>query len=142
MNILLHRNKCFYGRAVACQNYKLMIDQTQLKILQLLQKHPNMTQRELSNMTGVSLGKVNFIIKALKDKGLIKWQNFSNSPNKLQYAYLLTPQGIFEKTQLTLEFLNRKQAEYEVLKQEIEQLIKLDLSFNKNEPLPRSVQGE
>ena len=119
-----------------------MIDQTQLKILQLLQEHPHMTQRELSNMTGVSLGKVNFIIKALKDKGLIKWQNFSNNPNKLQYAYLLTPQGILEKTQLTLDFLIRKQAEYEVLKREIEQL-KLELNSNNNEPLPtRSEQGE
>jgi len=73
-------------------------------------------------MTGFSLGKMNFIIKALKDKGLIKLKSFSTYPNKLNYLYLLTPQGIIQKTNLTLHFLKRKEADYEALRREIEDL--------------------
>jgi MarR family transcriptional regulator, temperature-dependent positive regulator of motility len=101
-----------------------MTDPIQLKVLQILQDHPNFSQRDLAKYAGVSLGKVNFVVKALKDKGLVKLENFSKNPNKFQYAYLLTPQGLLEKTRLTMYFLRRKQAEFEVLKQEIVELEK------------------
>jgi len=99
-----------------------MSDQIQLKVLQIFRDHPDINQRDLAKYTGVSLGKVNYVVKALKDKGLVKFENFSKNPNKLQYAYLLTPQGLLEKTRLTMYFLRRKQAEFEVLKQEIVEL--------------------
>ena len=81
-----------------------------------------MNQRDLANALGVSLGKTNYCIKALMDKGLVKMQSFSKSQKKLAYAYLLTPAGITEKAGLTVRFLERKIAEYESLTQEIEAL--------------------
>jgi EPS-associated MarR family transcriptional regulator len=100
-----------------------MSNETHLKILRLLENNPQMTQRELSIKLGVSLGKVNFCLKALKEKGYLKWQSFANNPNKLTYLYLLTPAGILEKTKLTAYFLKRKQAEFDALKLEIDSLI-------------------
>jgi len=91
---------------------------THLKVLRLLQANPQMSQRELAAALGVSLGKTNFCLKALLDKGLLKAQNFHNSKRKLAYAYLLTPAGIAEKTSLTGRFLTRKMEEYELLKAE------------------------
>ena len=102
-----------------------MTQQTKLKVMQLIENHPNMNQRDLARLTGVSLGQVNYVMQALREKGLVKLENFSKSPNKLQYAYLLTPQGLLEKTQLTVNFLQRKRAEFEALKQEIVELEKL-----------------
>lgn len=90
-----------------------------LKILQLIEKNPEITQREISQALGVSLGKVNYCLRALKDKGLVKWHNFSNNANKKQYVHLLTPTGISEKLTLTSKFLARKLSEYEDLRQEI-----------------------
>lgn len=81
-----------------------------------------MSQRELSSRLGVSLGKVNFCLKALVDKGCLKVNNFRNSNNKMAYAYLLTPQGMEEKTRMTLEFLRYKMQEYDRLRIEIEAL--------------------
>lgn len=81
-----------------------------------------MNQRDLADALGISLGKTNYCIKALVEKGLIKVQNFRNSQNKLAYAYLLTPLGIAEKAHLTARFLRRKLAEYESLNREIELL--------------------
>ena len=95
---------------------------THLKVLRLLQANPRMNQRELAVALGVSLGKTNFCLKALLDKGLLKVQNFQNSKRKLAYAYLLTPAGVAEKTALTGRFLARKMQEYELLKAEIEAL--------------------
>jgi EPS-associated MarR family transcriptional regulator len=95
---------------------------THLKVLRLLQANPRMNQRELAAALGVSLGKTNFCLKALLDKGLLKVQNFQNSKRKLAYAYLLTPAGMAEKTALTRRFLTRKMQEYELLKAEIEAL--------------------
>ena len=95
---------------------------THLKVLRLLQANPQMSQRELAAALGVSLGKTNFCLKALLDKGLLKAQNFHNSKRKLAYAYLLTPAGITEKTSLTGRFLKRKVDEYELLKAEIASL--------------------
>jgi EPS-associated MarR family transcriptional regulator len=81
-----------------------------------------MSQRDLSEALGVSLGKTNYCIKALLNKGLIKMQNFRNSKNKLAYAYLLTPLGVEQKTRMTVEFLQIKMCEYERLRIEIAEL--------------------
>ena len=81
-----------------------------------------MSQRDLSRELGVSLGKVNYCLRALIEKGLIKTNNFKNSQHKQAYAYLLTPRGISEKTHATVHFLKRKVSEYEALRQEIENL--------------------
>jgi EPS-associated MarR family transcriptional regulator len=96
--------------------------ETHLRVLRALQANPHLTQRELADELGVSLGKTNYCLKALLHKGLIKMQNFSNSRNKLSYAYLLTPSGVAAKARLTAEYLQIKMAEYESLKHEIEQL--------------------
>ena len=92
------------------------------RVLRLLEGNPQMNQRDLAAAAGVSLGKTNYCINALLDKGLIKVQNFKSSKRKLAYAYLLTPAGIAEKAALTQRFLTRKMEEYEALKAEIDQL--------------------
>lgn len=93
-----------------------------MKVLRLLETKPQMSQRDLAVALGVSLGKTNFCLKALLDKGLLKVQNFQNSQRKLAYAYLLTPAGLAEKTALTSRFLTRKMEEFALLKAEIELL--------------------
>ena len=93
-----------------------------LDLLRKLEINPEYTQRELSREMGVSLGKVNYCMKKLTEKGWIKLSNFSHNPNKMGYAYLLTPKGIDEKARLTFSFLKRKVVEYEILKKEIEEL--------------------
>jgi EPS-associated MarR family transcriptional regulator len=90
-----------------------------LDLLRKLESNPHFTQRELSQEMNVSLGKVNYCMKKLTEKGLIKLTNFTHNPNKMGYAYLLTPSGIEEKARLTFSFLKRKTAEYEILKKEI-----------------------
>jgi MarR family transcriptional regulator, temperature-dependent positive regulator of motility len=97
----------------------------QLDLLCKLESNPEYTQRKLSQEMGVSLGKVNYCMKKLIGKGLIKLSNFSHNPNKLNYIYLLTPKGIEQKTRLTFKFLAIKLKEYEVLEKEISKL-KLD----------------
>ena len=99
-----------------------MQDEIHLKVLRLLQDSPQLNQREMAEALGVSLGKTNYCLKALMDKGYVKMQNFMSSHNKLAYSYLLTPSGISEKAQLTTQFLKRKVAEYEALKNEITML--------------------
>ena len=89
------------------------------EVLRTITKQPNLSQRKLADKLGFSLGKLNYIIKALKDKGLIKINNFSKNPNKLNYVYILTPKGISEKTNLTVSFMKRKMAEYEELKEDL-----------------------
>ena len=95
-------------------------NQDNFNILRIIRKKPKITQRELSNELGISLGKINFCLKSLKDKGLIKIRNFRKSKNKLNYIYLITPKGIAEKTKLTINFMQRKMKEYEELKKEYE----------------------
>ena len=95
---------------------------THLRIMRILQETPDLTQRELADKLGMSLGGLNYCLNALIDKGLVKMQNFSNSKNKFKYVYLLTPMGIVEKLALTTLFLSRKIDEYEALKLEIEGL--------------------
>jgi EPS-associated MarR family transcriptional regulator len=99
-----------------------MSSELQFRVLRLLESNPNLSQRELSKSLGVSLGGVNYCLNALISKGSIKIQNFKNNQNKWVYAYLLTPQGIAEKTALTGAFLKRKMQEYQQLKEEIEAL--------------------
>jgi EPS-associated MarR family transcriptional regulator len=92
------------------------------RIMRILQETPDLTQRELADMLGISVGGLNYCLNSLIDKGLVKMQNFSNSKNKFKYVYLLTPMGIAEKVALTTRFLSRKMEEYEELKFEIEAL--------------------
>jgi EPS-associated MarR family transcriptional regulator len=97
-----------------------MSEERQLKVIRLLENNPEMTQRELASTLGISLGAVNFCLKALVDKGWIKLDNFKKKPSKLGYLYLLTPKGVAAKTKLTTQFLKRKLVEYDELKTEIE----------------------
>jgi EPS-associated MarR family transcriptional regulator len=105
----------------AAQQFKLQED-THLQVLRLLEHNPHLSQRELAQALGVSLGKTNFCIQALLQKGLIKLNNFNNSRHKLAYSYLLTPSGITEKSAITARFLKRKMAEYEHLQAVIAEL--------------------
>ena len=93
-----------------------------IKIIKEIQKNPIQSQRKLSKSCGVSLGSAHYCINALIEKGYVKLKNFRKAQNKLAYAYILTPSGINLKRELTLGFLRRKQAEYEVLQQEIKEL--------------------
>ena len=95
---------------------------TEYIILKILKDNPKMTQRQLSKELGLSLGRTNYVIHALIDKGWMKLSNFKRSDNKLGYLYLLTPEGITEKTVLAQNFLRRKSEEYNRLKKEIETL--------------------
>ncbi len=97
-------------------------EEIQFEVLRRLHQTPQVSQRALAKDLGVGLGTINFCFQALVEKGLVKMQNFSQSKNKLRYAYLLTPAGVAEKSKLTAEFLRRKVAEYEALQAEIETL--------------------
>ncbi|HYN55496.1 MAG TPA: MarR family EPS-associated transcriptional regulator [Methylotenera sp.] len=101
----------------------MLTDEYRYKILKLVEAKPAISQRELAKCLGISLGKANFCLKALADKGLLKATNFRNSQNKLAYMYLLTPSGIEEKSSITLRFLKAKMKEYELLTAEINLLM-------------------
>ena len=94
-------------------------NQDHFNVLRKINNKPKVTQRELAEELGFSLGKLNYCLKALKNKGLVKIKNFGNNPNKLNYIYVLTPRGITEKTKLTLNFMKWKIQEYDELKKEI-----------------------
>ena len=96
-------------------------NQDHFNVLRKIKSKPNSTQRELAEELGFSLGKLNYCLKALKTKGLIKMKNFGKNPHKINYIYVLTPRGIAEKTKLTLNFMKQKMKEYDELKKEIEQ---------------------
>ena len=96
-------------------------NQDHFNILRKIQTNPNSTQRELAKELGFSLGKLNYCLKALQKKGLIKIENFKKNPKKINYIYKLTPKGISEKAKLTLNFMQRKMREYDELKQEYEE---------------------
>ena len=95
-------------------------EQAQLRILKIIETEPEISQRQLAEVLGVSLGKTNYLIKALLEKGHIKAGNFMRAENKLKYAYLLTPEGIRAKLELTRNYLARKEQEYITMKAEIE----------------------
>ena len=91
-------------------------NQDHLNLLRKIKNKPKSSQRELAEELGFSLGKLNYCVKALKSKGLIKIDNFRKNPNKIGYFYVLTPKGISEKTKLTVNFMKRKMKEYDELK--------------------------
>ena len=94
--------------------------QDHFEVLRKIEKQPKSSQRNLAEELGFSLGKLNYCLKALREKGLIKIKNFTKNKNKFNYAYVLTPKGISEKTKLTINFMQRKMYEYEELKKELE----------------------
>ena len=101
-----------------------MTDEMHYKVLRIIESNPEITQRELASELDVSLGKINYCLKALIKKGLIKANNFKNNKHKLAYFYILTPKGLEQKAVITSQFLKRKMQEYEDLKIEIEQMQK------------------
>jgi EPS-associated MarR family transcriptional regulator len=102
-----------------------MIDEAlRYQILKLLQDDPNISQRDLSKLLGISLGKVNYCLKGLMEKGWVKAHNFKDSKNKMAYAYILTPTGLEEKAKVTMRFLKSRIRQYEELEKEIEGLRK------------------
>jgi len=94
------------------------------KVIKLIEQNPALSQRALARELGVSLGKTNYCIRALMDRGWVKARNLKNNKNKLAYSYLLTPKGLEKKTRITARFLKQRMNEYEALKQEIESLRK------------------
>lgn len=102
----------------------MLADSHHYQLLKLLEANPHMSQRELAQAMGVSLGKMNYCLKALVAKGFVKLENFRRTEDKRMYAYLLTTNGIEEKTRVTVAFLQRKLAEYEAIRGEIEELRK------------------
>lgn len=98
----------------------MLTDEYRYKIFKLVEANPEISQRELAQELGISLGKTNYCIKALAEKGLLKAGNFRNSRNKMAYFYKLTPRGLEEKANVTVRFLKQKMTEYEQLKSEIE----------------------
>ena len=94
-------------------------NQDHFEVLRKIQKKPESTQRELAGELGFSLGKLNYCLKALQEKGLVKLENFQKNPKKISYFYVLTPKGIAEKTKLTINFMKRKMIEYDELKKEL-----------------------
>ena len=97
-------------------------DELRLRVLRALATNPELSQRQLAAELGVSLGGVNYVVRALVERGFVKADNFRKSGNKVAYSYVLTPRGVAEKASLAAEFLGRKFEEYEVLRQEIEAL--------------------
>ena len=97
-------------------------DELRLKVLRALEANPELSQRQIAQELGVSLGGVNYALKALVERGFVKADNFRKSGTKVAYLYVLTPKGIAEKTSLATAFLGRKLEEYEILRQEIEAL--------------------
>lgn len=104
-------------------------DETRYQLIRLIEENPNISQRELANRLGISLGKVNYCLRALINVGWVKAGNFVRSDNKMRYAYMLTPAGLSEKTKIAARFLQKKQAQYELLKIEIARL-KSELGHN------------
>ena len=100
----------------------VVTDEIRYQLLCYLQDQPEASQRELARHLGISVGKVNYCLRALIEKGWLKMRNFRNSKNKLSYAYAVTPKGIEEKVNVTASFLRRKMAEYDVISAEIERL--------------------
>ena len=97
-------------------------DELRYRLLHIMAERPSITQRQLAHELGVSVGKVNYCLRALVDKGLVKMRNFRNNRDKLAYAYVLTPRGVEEKVNVTYAFLRRKMTEYDILQKEIERL--------------------
>lgn len=118
----------------------MLTDEYRYKILKLVESNPSISQRELAQQLGISLGKVNFCLKALIDVGLLKATNFRNNKNKLAYMYILTPTGVEEKAMITVRFLKHKIHEYTALQAEIEELRKEASKIENSKPkLPKEM---
>ena len=100
-------------------NKKINNSEEELEILRKIEENPNLTQRQIADHLGLSLGKINYLIKALLEKGVVKVDNFKRSDNKLGYLYILTPEGVERKRKLTLLFIQRKSEEFDKLKAEL-----------------------
>ena len=100
-------------------NKKINNSEEELEILRQIEENPNLTQRQIADHLGLSLGKINYLIKALLEKGVVKVDNFKRSDNKRGYLYLLTPEGVERKRKLTLLFIQRKSEEFDKLKAEL-----------------------
>jgi EPS-associated MarR family transcriptional regulator len=120
-----------HNTAVACtkvqsnivsDRLELQREEVRFRVLRLIESNPEISQRELADELGVSLGQINYQLKALKERGLIKVGNFMRSDNKLAYIYLLTPKGVADKLAITKRFLVRKRQEFELMKTELEEL--------------------
>lgn len=109
--------------SMASRQFKIQED-TYFRVMRILQKNPDLTQRELADKLGISVGGLNYCLKALMEKGWVKMQSFAHSKNKFGYVYVLTRRGISEKAALTSRFLRRKMEEYEELRTEIDSLTK------------------
>tara|TARA_B100000242_G_scaffold197455_1_gene142771 strand:- start:660 stop:965 length:306 start_codon:yes stop_codon:yes gene_type:complete len=96
-------------------------NQDEFNVLRKIKQNPSLSQRKMAKELGFSLGKLNYCLNALIEKGLVKIQNFNKNPKKINYIYLLTPKGISLKTNLTISFMKRKMAEYDELKKELEE---------------------
>jgi EPS-associated MarR family transcriptional regulator len=101
---------------------KIQHPDTHYRVMDLIHKHPEISQRELAKQAGISLGSMHYCLKALAHKGWLKAGNFKNNPDKSVYLYLLTPEGIAQKSKLAVDFLKRKRQEYSQLKREIDHL--------------------
>ena len=110
-----------FERYIVQHMNKMDDNQDHFNVMREIQKHPKTSQRDLAQNLGFSLGKLNYCLKALQQKGLIKMKNFEKNPNKLNYIYVLTPKGISEKAKLTINFMKRKMKEYDELKNELNQ---------------------
>ena len=109
---------------VHLMNKKLNSEQNNLEILRKISDSKKLTQRELADELGFSLGKLNYCLNELKKKGLIKFNNFKNNKNKMNYMYILTPKGVAQKTKLLISFMHRKMREYDEFKKELDTLQK------------------
>jgi EPS-associated MarR family transcriptional regulator len=116
---------------VSSRQSKLQED-TYFRVMRILQENPDLNQRELAEKLGISVGGLNYCLKALMEKGLVKMKNFAKSKNKFGYVYVLTPSGVAEKAAVTHRFLQRKMDEYEALKAEIE-ILKSEIRTSDNE---------
>jgi len=108
----------------------LKYNEDHFEILRKISKKPKSSQRELAVGLGISLGKLNYCLKNLRSKGLIKIENFKKNPNKINYLYVLTPHGISSKTKMTLNFMKRKLKEYDELKLEMKNIKKKNINKN------------
>ena len=95
-------------------------DQEKFNILRKLDNKPNSSQREMAKDLNLSVGKINYCLKELRKKGLLKLKNFTNNPNKSNYIYILTPKGVTEKTKMAINFMKRKMREYDEIKKELQ----------------------
>ena len=103
-------------------NKRLDNEENNLEILRKISDSKNLTQRELADQVGFSLGKLNYCLNELRKKGLIKYNNFKNNKNKMNYVYILTPKGVTKKTKLLISFMQRKMKEYEEIKKYLESI--------------------